>query len=175
MRDDLKVGEAYLHHSSLDDFIEAKHTNCYICSLLFLSLDSIPEEIQEILMLAADVKTPDDVVKDETRCINDDTSDLRADLAQAIPGSDRKPRAKPQGVSCTCLQFHRSSGSHLEVLGFLNPSYEGFFPLNTTRYNYSLNELWKNLRLALSKANELIIVPDQGISKLTFNCEADNC
>lgn len=174
-RDDLQVDEAYLHHSSLDDFIEAKHTNCYICSHLFLSLHSIPEEIQEVLRLAADVQTPDSVIEEETQSMNDNTSELRHDFAQPIPWSDVKLRGKALGGSCTCLRIQRPRRSYLELLCFLNPFYEGFFPLNTMDFNYSLSGLWKDLRLALFKTKGLIMIPDQGLSNFTFTCEADSC
>lgn len=160
-RDDLKLFQSYPHHSSLEDLIEAKGMDCYICSYLFRSLGSMPDDIQEALRLAAEGRTPDNMVADETYT-GGGTSDPRADLVRDLPSF----WGETPGVSFTCLILRFRYGSYLTISGALNPSYEGYFPLNTTAYDGSFRTMWDELSSSLQSSSlksRFMVVPDQGI------------
>lgn len=166
-RDDLEAHKKYTHHSSLDAFIEANRMNCYVCSHVFRSPGSKPEDIQEILRQAAEGKTPDVVAKDETQSTDYNTSNPRVDFRHWISTFEegREPR-----VSFTDLEieYHGGRGYYLKFCIALNPFYEGFLPPNTESYDTLLSAMWHKFALAFDHVDSLLIVPDQRMSMLTL-------
>lgn len=159
-RDKLELKRWYPHHTSLDSFIEASHTSCYVCSHLFSDLD-IDE--RKNLKRVAQGKAPDERTSNEIYW-GYYPSDFIENLPDPVKKGDHSRVLDNQTIywaSFTMMQLTTWSAWEASYANLgdatywlirvrLNSMYEAYIPLHLTAYRSSLRELWKNVEFQLS-------------------------
>lgn len=172
-RDNLEVERDYPHHSTLRAFVEASNTKCYVCSWL---LSQVWEDYRNTLGQLAEGITPHYMIVEEGETTDTGASDLRAELiyqlrkVNAFQKVNETSGESVSWVSFTTMRIEAPASyeSCCKISAYLNPSYEGYFPLDREIYNRLLRDYW--LRLAINSVwtNKLIITSYEGESILTL-------
>lgn len=134
---------------------------CYICSWM---LSVLPESDQETLRALSEERISNNMVAIE----NDvSTSDTSTTLWQALQmkqsGHTWDWRDSITGMEMQCLP---SSVGEVRILIYLNPSYQGYFPLSTTVYDSWLRDFWSAMdwRMSFAWTRGLVLIADEGTS-----------
>lgn len=137
-RHDFQEYKCYPHHDSLKAFMEASRKRCYICSWM---LSILPESYEESLRALAQGMISDNMIATDTQ---DSVSDsIRAGLPQILRIGKSWLKWDSR-VRFTGMHIRRGRPADDEVMIaiYLNPSYKGYFPLNTRIYDNWLSDFW---------------------------------
>lgn len=165
-RDDLEVGKDYPHHSTLRALVEASNTRCYVCSWL---LSQLWEYDQNVLRQLAEGRTPHHMIVEEDGTTNTGASDQRTELIDHLRDAIGK---RGESVSCISFTTMRIEDPFIyetchKISAHLNPSYEGYFPLDREVYDTLLKNYWQRLSVTRIWEDHFIITSYEGKSILT--------
>lgn len=143
-RDDLEVGRDYPHHSTLKAFVEASDMTCYVCSWL---LSQIWVKHRNILGQLAEGTTPHHMIVEEGETTDTGASDPRAELIDRLRIGNEMSGESVSWGSFTTMRIEAPDiyESCYQISAYLNPSYEGYFPLERGAYDTLLKKLLDNI------------------------------
>lgn len=166
-RDDLEVERNYPHHGTLRAFVEASDMRCYVCSWV---LSPLPENGQSILRLLAKGTNPHHMIVEEGKTTDPGASDPRAKLIDRLRKIIGARGESVSWVSFTTMRIEAPTDfeGYRKISAYLNPSYEGYFPLDWVFYDDFLKDYWIRLSINSLWTKKLIITSCEGESILTL-------
>lgn len=170
-RDGLELGTCYPHHSTMRGFVEASNTRCYVCSYLLSRLQRHwPQSLRVILEQLAEGEALDRIFVEEDEDIISGVSYPRADLRSCLRDVIETWDESVSWVSFTVMRIEARVGSedYRRVSVYLNPSHEGYFPLDTGVYDNLLWDYWRFLATRMPWTDRLLLTSHEGISILTL-------
>lgn len=167
-QDDLEVERDYPHHSTLKAFVEASDMRCYVCSWL---LSQVHEDDQSILRQLAEGIVPHHWPKIVEKGETTDTGapDPRAELKDRLRKVIGTSGETVSWVSFMTMRIEAPADSEggCKISAYLNPSYEGYFPLHGRIHDILLKNYWIVLSINSVWEDKLIITSYKGKSILT--------
>lgn len=169
-QDGLNLGIFYPHHSTMRDFIKASNTRCYVCSDLLSRFQKLWPQLMVIFEQLAEGEALDRIFvgkdADKIRSVSDSRAELRSCLRDVIETWDESVSF----VSFTVMRIKARVGSedYRRVSVYLNPSHEGYFPLDTGVYDNFLWDYWRFLATRELWHDRLLLTSHEGISILTL-------
>lgn len=160
-RDGLELETYYPHHSTLRAFIEASKIRCYVCSWI---LSQVPENDQRILERLAQGKAPDYMTVEEDENTDTGVSDPRAKLRDCLRDRFGAWDESVSWDSFTAMEIRPWVGSQdcRRISVYLNPSHEGYFPLDTRVHDTFLSNYWKALAFKCVWRDKLFVASHEG-------------
>lgn len=162
-RQSFQKARCYRHHRSLKAFMQASRMKCYICSWM---LSVLPESDQETLRALSEKRILNNMVAIENDVSTSDTSTTSWQALQMEQsGRTWDWRDSFTGMEMQCLPSSSSVGE-VRVLIYLNPSYQGYFPLSTRVYDSWLRDFWSAMdwRMSFVWSRGLVLIADEGTS-----------
>lgn len=166
-RDNLEVQKNYPHHNTLRAFVEASNMRCYVCSWL---LSQVWEDSRNILGQLAEGIIPHQMIVEEGETTDTGASDPRAELINRLRNINGEGSESVSWVSFTTMRIEALAESEgcCKISAYLNPSYEGYFPLDGGLYDTLLKDYWIKLSVKSVWTNKLIITSYEGKAILTL-------